>query len=129
MWKPRILYLWELFESAVHKISKNQSLLKKNKYFHFSILKCLEALHLPPPIIKLKPKNSHKKVVKLVLHTSGECFRTVLKVSYISKLNITCQTKINPQIIYRCLELLFLLNTEITLGPDNYFIAHKECNF
>lgn len=32
----------------------------------------------------------------------------------------------NPQIIYTCQELLFLLNTEITLEPDNYFTAHKN---
>lgn len=96
VWKPCVLYVREVFESAVDKTSQNQSLLKKVSIFIFSILKCMEALHPPPPITKLKPKNPHEKVVNILLHTSTECSRTVLKISYISNLNMTCQKKKSP---------------------------------
>lgn len=78
------------------------------------------------PSHKIKTKNPHKKVVKIMLHTSAECFRPVLKASYISNLNMTCQKKKkSPNDLYMT-GIAFLLNTEVTLEPDNYFTAHTE---
>lgn len=46
----------------------------------------------------------------------------MLKIIYISNLNITCQEKTH---LYKSQELLFPLNSVITLESDNYFRAHK----
>lgn len=86
----------------------------------------MEALHPAPPITKLKSKNPHKKVVKIVLYTSAECFRSVLNIAYISNLNMTCQKKKkSPNDLYMS-GVAFLLKTEITIEPAKYFTAHKE---